>query len=277
VLQDLAARPEIQANYTVYLEEGPDKRGLDLGLLYRTDLVELVEAYSRQGCTNLADGLGPDGNDEPENPQNNLTCDWDADGRLDGNRLFSRPPLIAHLRVRPVEADGRSEDRQCPAVGEDFWVVVCHWKSKVEDSSTVEYTSPRRLLQAQFVAGLVREIHQSYPQTQLVVLGDFNDYPASQPMKLLTAEGLQSGMGLVGRASRYTYIYRGLSQVLDDILFMPQWRLIPARFGAAHIDADYPDAFSSQSDNCLRSSDHDPLFLDFATANLAAFLPLVRR
>jgi hypothetical protein len=64
--------------------------------LYNAERVRLLSYEVRQGCTALVDGLGPDGNLDVTNPQNTITCDADGDGVLDGNRLFSRPPLLAH-------------------------------------------------------------------------------------------------------------------------------------------------------------------------------------
>src|SRR5690606_28523195 len=111
-------------------------------------------------------------NGEVQNPQNALTCDRDGDGERDGNRLFSRPPLV----VRMVNA---SPDLPAGSEGE-FWVIVNHWKSKAEDTPLVEYTAPRRLEQARFVAGLVNALP---PASGLLVLGDLNDLPGSAPLE----------------------------------------------------------------------------------------------
>jgi len=268
VLHDLIFRPEIKIYYESLIEEGPDVRGIDLALLYRPDLVTILETHSHQGCTGLLDGLEPDGNDDPERPTNVLTCDRNGDGVLDGNRLFSRPPLMTHLLLKPVQGTG-------PRL--DFWVIVCHFKSKVGDTSSTQYTLPRRTEQAQFIVGLVQQIRQSYPQSQLVVLGDFNDYPSSPPLQLIRTSGVISAMGLVERESRYSYIYQGVSQYLDDIYFTQQLSLLPARVGAIHINADYPHSLINQSGTYIHSSDHDPVRLDFGYFDSKAFLPLVAR
>jgi len=277
VLADLVARPEIQAAYQFLHQEGPDLRGIDVALLYRPDLITILVEQSRQQCTALVDGFEPDGNGDPENPQHTPTCDLNNDGILDGSRLFSRPPLVVHLLARPSNnGSGASID----SIGEnfyDFWLILCHFKSKVGDSSTVEYTLPRRIEQAEFVAGLVQEIRLLSPDAGIMILGDLNDHPEAQPLRTLLSSGLANSFDLAAYQTRYTYIYQGISQTLDYILFTPQINLIPFFIQPIHINADYPYVYTGQSDSVYRSSDHDPLLVAFAPAVSTAFLPLILR
>ena len=257
VLEDLAARPEIQAEYGAVLVDGPDGRGIDVGLLYRTDRVTVLEYEARQGCTTLVDGFGPDGNRDPQNPVNEITCDTDGDGVLDGNRLFSRPPLVVHLEVRhgtPSWGRRRSQD---------LWVIVNHFKSKGGDTADVQYTLPRRIEQAQFVAGLVGEILDADPLADVIVLGDLNDYLNSEPLAVLADAGLSDLLLTVDRPERYTYIYKGESEVLDHILISPDLRWEFVKATPVHINADYPNAYEDVADTARRSSDHDPVVVRF--------------
>lgn len=267
VLAALADRPEIQADYHALLVEGPDVRGIDVALLYQSDRVQVYDYQARQGCTALVDGLGPDGNGDVYNPQNALTCDRDGDGALDGNRLFSRPPLLAHLRLTlPAQVERY-----------DLWVIVNHWKSKLEDGYTVPYTLPRRLEQARFVASLVREILAADPNASLAVLGDLNDHPDSQPLQELTALGLENLLLRLPRQSQYTYNYRGVSQTLDYILLRTKAPLAPHNIQTAAINADFPAAWSSEPAHYYRSSDHDPLWVELVAAFPQVFLPATWR
>ena len=276
VLETLISQPEFTVNYAIVHDESPDPRGLDLALLYRPDQATLLQAAPYQGCSGLVDGFGPDGNDDPHNPQNLLTCDRNGDGALDGSRLFSRPPLAAHFLGRPSAAAGLERAPGALDVYE-FWVIVCHFKSKVGDSSTVEYTLPRRIEQAQFVASLAGQMRSDYPNAQIVVLGDFNDHPGSPPRLSLAAAGLQSALQLAPPAEQYSYIYRGVSQATDDILFVPKIGLTPVNPRALHINADYPAALMSVNVVSQRSSDHDPVIVGFAPATPSAFLPRIGR
>jgi predicted extracellular nuclease len=267
VLAALVDRPEIQADYHVLLAEGPDERGLDLALLYQADRVQVYQASAPQACTALVDGLGPDGNGDVLSPLNNLTCDRDGDQSLDGNRLFSRPPLVAHLRLTLPGATNYH----------DLWLITNHLKSKVEDGYTVQYTLPRRLEQARFVAGLAREILSTDPDASLVVLGDLNDHPDSQPLLELTAPGLENAAFRLPRARQYTYNHQGVSQTLDYILFQAQLPLVFHTIQAVPINADFPDSWRSESAGYYRSSDHDPLWVEIAAIYPWIYLPMVGR
>jgi predicted extracellular nuclease len=267
VLAALVDHPEIQADYRVLLVEGPDVRGIDVALLYQIDRVQVYEYQARQGCTALVDGLGPDGNGDVFNPQNTLTCDRDGDGILDGNRLFSRPPLVAHLRLT------------LPGVAEwnDLWVIANHWKSKLEDGYTVQYTLPRRLEQARFTAALVQEISAMDAAASLIVLGDLNDHPDSLPLLEMSAQGLENLLQELQRQRGYTYNYQGVSQSLDYILARVQPPLHLLQVQPVPINADYPASLEQDSENFYRSSDHDPLWVEIVSLPAQIHLPLVSR
>ncbi len=269
VLQDLLARPEIQSTYGFSIVDGPDKRGIDVAFLYRTDRVQVETAQARQGCTTLVDGLGPDGNLDVYNPANAITCDTNNDGIPDGNRLFSRPPLLAKVKVCHPS---------CPSTeGEIFWLINNHLKSKTEDTSSVAYTLPRRIAQAQFLAGLVGEIISGDPWANVILLGDLNDNPASQPLSILKGIGLVEALERLDRELRYTYIYNGITQTLDYALYaLPgNWSVVGVQ--PLHFNADFPVDMMSLPGVYWRSSDHDPLVVTLMPVAGRVYLPVVRR
>jgi predicted extracellular nuclease len=272
VLQSLLERPEIQTEYSAVLEEGPDKRGLDVALIYHPDRVALLDYQVHQGCTGLVDGLGPDGNHDLASPQNAITCDQDGDGILDGNHLFSRPPLVAHLSAC-VEGCGAgvntSEERA------ELWLIVVHLKSKSEDSLTVQYTLARRIEQAQFLAQLVHEMPVNFPESSLILLGDMNDYPSSPPLQIVSQTGLIDLLSWVPKPRQYTYIYQGVSQVLDHILVNLKSPLSPAAIQIFHYNSDYPSNYLNQAGSPIRSSDHDPVMVLLKYLDHKFYLPLV--
>jgi len=277
VLQALVNRPEIEADYQIITQEGPDLRGLDVAFLYRSDQAQLIEYQVHQGCTNLVDGLGPDGNLDVYNPQNLITCDTNFDGQLDGNRLFSRPPIIARFDFTSV-VDQVSVSRE--SIGNekilDVWVVNSHWKSKLQDSETTQYTLARRIEQAKFVCSLVDEILNQYPEAIVIVLGDLNDHPNAQPISIINQSLSNLILGL-SKKERYTYNFHGLSQVLDYALVRTSLPIVPVDFKVMHINSDFPAVFESVSDTYYRSSDHDLLSLGFVELEQYTYLPLVQR
>jgi len=267
VLQDLIARPELDGRYQFVWDESSDRQGMDVALLYRSDRAALAgSSQSFQGCTPLVDGLGPDGNGDVANPANDLTCDTDGDGRLDGNRLFSRLPLLVPMRIRSPDGLETSESVE-------VWFLVNHWKSKVQDTSAHAYTAGRRLEQARFVASLARQILAQRPETNLVVLGDFNDSPDSAPLQELAGAGLTDFTARIFPAEKYTYIYQGVSQVLDSVWTYTGRDLGATSGEAVHINSDYPPTFAGVSSSVIRSSDHDPVWVEFRTFEAYLYLP----
>jgi predicted extracellular nuclease len=238
VLQDLVDQEEIETEYGFLWEDGPDRRGLDIALLFDVERVQIIDYEIHQGCTSLVDGLGPDGNHDVTHPENEFTCDVDGDGELDGNRLFSRPPLVVHLLVclascqeEPIENSDTIE----------IWMLVNHWKSKSEDTNDIKYTSARRDKQSQYIVSLVEEVLTSRPYANVIVLGDLNDYLDSDPVLNLTAHNLSNLLERVEKPSRYTYIYQGVSQVLDHVLVRLEPGLVPKEIVPTHINSDFPN------------------------------------
>lgn len=266
VLHDLLAQPAIHPDYAFIWEDSPDLRGLDVALLYRSDRFRVTDVRQVQGCTNLVDGLGPDGNQDVRYPQNAETCDRDGDGSLDGNRLFLRPPLVVKLEF--IAASGG----QHPAV----IVIVNHWKSKVEDTRWTLYTLPRRTREAEFTAALIQRLRLEFPAIPILLAGDFNDYPTSIPLQKLLATGVSDLTQTVDPEQRYSYVYRGISQNIDYLFLDAGKGLQLAQIIPLHFNADYPAPWSSRADTPIRASDHD-LWLAELFFPARAYLPLITR
>ena len=266
VLAHLLARAVIEADYDFIWNDGPDERGIDVALAYRLDQISSLSFEQYQGCTSLADGFGPDGNRDIQDPQNAITCDTDGDGALDGNRLFSRPPLVVQLDASL--GDGKSMP---------LWVIVNHWKSKLGDTDYKAYTLSRRVEQAQFVASLTNEILNAHPGANLIVLGDLNDFPNSLPLARLTQTGLLNVILDIPKPTRYTYIYQGVSQVLDYALISPALSIHQVTPQPVHLNADFPTIYQDQSLTAYRSSDHDPVNFKFVFLSHQLYLPIAGR
>ncbi len=248
VLRDLVAQLAITAPYAIVWEDSPDLRGLDVALLYRSDRLRVMDVRQEQGCTDLVDGLGPDGNQNVRYPENALTCDRNGDGLLDGNRLFLRPPLVVKLELTALK--GRIEHPQ-------IIVIVNHWKSKVEDSPWTLYTLPRRIQEAEFTAALIQSLRTEFPDTPILLAGDLNDFATSLPLQKLLATGMVDLTQSVPREQRYSYIYRGVSQNIDYLFLDPGKGLVFSEVTPLHFNADYPYPWTSRDDTPIRASDHD--------------------
>lgn len=272
VLESLLSRPELQANYEALWFDGPDKQGLDVALFYRTESAAVLEASSRQACTGLIDGLGPDGNGDVEFPANGLTCDRNGDGLFDGNRLFSYPPVLARLRLTGRDLQLAQTTSQ---IEQTLWVVAIHLESREEDLPGILYTQPRRLEQANFIAGILAQIRSVEPQADVVLLGDFNDAPESLVWQTLTSAGLENISYAQSANQRYSSIQEGISQLTDGILMDLHFGMSPGEGYIAHINSDFPVVFEQVADIPYRSSDHDPILFPLNLLSNRIYLPIM--
>lgn len=240
LLEALASRPEIETDYGAILIQGPDDRGINVGLMYNRDRVTILESEQLQGCTTLSPETGGPG----------VPCDTDGDGTSDGNLLFSRPPLLVRLVVSQAGDAGS---------GDVVWVIVAHFKSK---RGGAELTEPRRVEQAKFLAGVVNELLADTPDAQVIILGDLNDSFGSPPINTLTSDAPLGNLWVEAPpAQRYSFIFNGLAEVLDYVLITPALVDDFQRIEPVHINADFPDSWSEVAETGRRSSDHDPVLV----------------
>jgi hypothetical protein len=169
-------------------------------------------------------------------------------GRIDpANTVWnsSRKPLAGEFRFR----------------NKPVFVVANHFNSKLGDQNAdgrfqypAQTSTTQRIGQATAVHGFVQQILKVDRKADVVVLGDLNDYQFSQALSTLRT-GSTSGHGtpiltdLISTLpvnERYTYVYDGLSEVLDHILVTPRSRGVS--YQVVHVNAEYAD----------QASDHDP-------------------
>ena len=168
--------------------------------------------------------------------------------------LFSRPPLMITATVSMESAGDIT-----------LYAIVNHLISK---SGGEALTEPRRVLEVEWNAHLVDRILNADPGAFVVVLGDLNDYYDSVPLATIT-DGDTPGSQLINcmqgtdREERYSFIYQGVSQLLDHILITPSLAEHLVRAEALHINADYPLPIPETAGR-YRCSDHDPVVAIFS-------------
>ncbi|MFB6897218.1 endonuclease/exonuclease/phosphatase family protein [Streptomyces hydrogenans] len=143
--------------------------------------------------------------------------------------------------------------------GRTVFVIANHFGSKGGDESIVSHHQPpnrsseaKRLLQAQAVNAFVKEIIAVDKQADVLVVGDINDFEFSGTTEALTDGGaLHPAVTSLPRSERYSYVYQGNSQVLDQILTSPGVHHF--EYDSVHINAEFAD----------QDSDHDPQVLRF--------------
>jgi predicted extracellular nuclease len=96
----------------------------------------------------------------------------------------------------------------------------------------------------------------------------------SQPLSVLSEAGFVDLLPKVQKNDRYTYIYNGVSQVLDHVFVRAQ-RISPVFVFLDHINSDYPHELMSEVDSPHRSSDHDPVRVIFHVSDQFIYFPLI--
>ncbi|MGW1493410.1 endonuclease/exonuclease/phosphatase family protein [Streptomyces sp. NPDC002402] len=143
--------------------------------------------------------------------------------------------------------------------GRPVFVIANHFGSKGGDESLASHHQPpnrssetKRLQQAQAVNAFVKDIIKTDCRADVLVLGDINDFEFSATTKALTDGGaLYPAVKSLPRSQRYSYVFQGNSQVLDQILTSPA--IGDFSYDSVHINAEFAD----------QNSDHDPQVLRF--------------
>ncbi len=158
----------------------------------------------------------------------------------------SRKPLVAEFAFN----------------GRRVVVINLHLSSKGGDDPIFGRRQPpqtgstaHRTAQAETVAAFVRQILDADPEAGVVVLGDFNDFENTQPLWALEAAGLVDLVRNAPAEERYTFVYLGNSQVLDQVM-VSHSLAEAAEIDIVHVNADFPAA--------ERASDHDPIVVRLA-------------
>jgi uncharacterized protein len=176
--------------------------------------------------------------DTPSGPQLSF-----SPGRVDPlNPAFnsSRKPLAGEFRMH----------------GKKVFVIANHLSSKGGDDPIfgrfqppVRSSEVARHAQAQVVNDFVDDIVEADPDANVIVLGDINDFDFSQTVQILEGGVLSSLMHGLPQPERYSYVFEGNSQVLDQILVSDN---MLASFGIdydpVHVNSEFAD----------QASDHDP-------------------
>jgi predicted extracellular nuclease len=164
-------------------------------------------------------------------------------GRVDPmNPAFnsSRKPLAGEFRMH----------------GKKVFVIANHFSSKGGDDPLFGRFQPpqrssevARHAQAQVVNDFVDEIKAAQRNANVIVLGDINDFEFSQTVDILEGGVLTSLMNTLPQSERYSYVFEGNSQVLDQILVSNNMLgNFPIEYDPVHVNSEFAD----------QASDHDP-------------------
>ena len=177
----------------------------------------------------------------------------------------------AELTVSPgriAPADEAWKNSRKPLVGEfafrgkTVFLIANHFNSKGGDQGlTSQYQPParssevQRHQQATLVNAFVKNILDTQKNADVIALGDINDFEFSETAELLEDGGaLWPAVKSLPRSERYSYVFQGNAQVLDQILISPSIRRsCDFTYDSVHTNAEFNDQIS----------DHDPQVLRF--------------
>ncbi|MFF9777086.1 endonuclease/exonuclease/phosphatase family protein [Streptomyces sp. NPDC013978] len=275
----------LQSPDIVTLEEIQDNNGATNDGTVAADqtVKKLVEAIAAAGGptydwrsidpVNLADGGEPGGNIRqvflfnPERVSFTDRAGGDATTAVGVTKAYGKARLtVSPGRIDPANAAWTNSRK--PLVGEfsfrgkSVFVIANHFASKGGDQSLhSEFQPPKRSsetqrhLQATAVNTFVKEILAKDKNADVITLGDINDFEFSKTTELLEDGGaLWSAVKSLPRSERYSYVFQGNTQVLDQILISPSIRRsCEFTYDSVHTNAEFNDQIS----------DHDPQVLRF--------------
>lgn len=162
-------------------------------------------------------------------------------------------------RVDPL--DPAWEDSRKALVGEfrmrsrKVFVIANHFASKGGDDPLFGRLQPptrssevQRHAQAQVVNDFVDEILTADPHANVIVLGDINDFEFSETVEILEGGMLTTLMDTLPKPERYSYVFEGNSQVLDQVLVSDSLLDSGIDYDPVHVNSEFAD----------QASDHDP-------------------
>src|SRR5918995_1377916 len=114
------------------------------------------------------------------------------------------------------------------------------------------FTEEFRHGQAQVVNDFVDAILAKDERAKIVVLGDINDFEFSETTSILEGGVVTSLIKRLPPNERYSYVFEGNSQVLDQILISDRLLELPYRpaYDVVHLNSEFADA--------IQASDHEP-------------------
>lgn len=144
--------------------------------------------------------------------------------------------------------------------GSRFFIINNHWVSKGGDSPLFGNTQPPILLsenqregQAKVIANFVTQMLELDPKSNIIALGDFNDFYFSSPLNDFEKSGMINLLFDLPINERYTYNYEGNSQNLDNFLVSPNLKSLIVNIDIVHCNSEY--SFDKNF------SDHDPILV----------------
>jgi hypothetical protein len=151
VLEDLVKQPKlINKDYGIVHFDSPDKRGIDVALLYQKKHFKPT-SYKNIPLMIYRDMEVPDAKREKEE-----VTDDKSETTADDKRIYTRDQLLVTGLLD----------------GEEINIIVCHWPSR---SGGEKKSAPLREAAARLTKKITDSLQQINPEAKVIILGDLND------------------------------------------------------------------------------------------------------
>ncbi|WP_429845170.1 chitobiase/beta-hexosaminidase C-terminal domain-containing protein [Brevibacillus sp. FIR094] len=275
---DNMKRPDIIGVVEMQDDNGPTDNGQTDAKQSADALIKAIEnkngptyQYTDIAPQNNQDGGQPGGNIRVGffyNPERVQLASGTPGGSTDAVQIETRDG-VAHLSLNPGRVDPTNDafasSRKPLAAefvfqGEPVIVIANHFNSKGGDQALFGKDQPPQLVSevqrmkiARVLNSFVKEIHAAEAKANVVVLGDLNDFPFSNPVQELADGVLINMVEKLPKGEQYTYVYQGNSQVLDQILVSNHLE------NDTKVDIVHINAGLTESEG--RVSDHNPVLV----------------
>ncbi|MDZ7949699.1 endonuclease [Nostoc sp. DedQUE09] len=126
-------------------------------------------------------------------------------------------------------------------------------------------SNPKRIQQATIVNKFVENRLTTDPNANIIVLGDLNDTPDSQPIKILEGNQLKNLVNKIPQDDRFSYVFQGNKEQIDQILITPNlFNNGNPEINAVHVNAGISGVVS----------DHDPVIARFTLPAIGETTPI---
>jgi predicted extracellular nuclease len=193
-----------------------------------------------------------------DRPGGSPTTETTVGGKKHKPELSASPGRIGTQSTAFVDTR-KSLAAEFDVSGKTVFAIVNHFSSKGDDQPLFGPAQPPTRIsevarhgQAQVVNDFVDAILARDDQATIVVLGDINDFEFSETTSILEGGVLTSLVKTLPPNERYSYVFEGNSQVLDQILLSDRLLQLPYRpaYDVVHLNSEFADA--------IQASDHEP-------------------
>lgn len=186
VLEDLVSQPSLQkGNYGIIHFDSPDRRGIDVALLYQKKYFTPINYVS-----------------VPLYIYDNSDADTKHLNQGKGKRIYTRDQLVVTGLLD----------------GEEITFMVSHWPSR---SGGEKKSSPNREAAAALNKKLIDSLYQINPNAKVITMGDFNDGPYNKSVtEALNAKGKKED---VKEKGLFNPMYQMYKEGLGTLAYRDAW------------------------------------------------------